>query len=484
MKYIIIVLSLFLSLSLNADALTQTQKVNARALDDHPNRPGVLSPGIKRVYKFTATDDGTVDIYTTGSIDTFGYLYMPNSSIPLEEDDIDSSGNRNFSFNDVYVEKGKTYYIGVEGYGNNISGNFRIHFEPHYNGNDGEVSKTQWITNKFTNYESRKQSLEIFWATSLKVTIYGSTEKDYDFVTIKDQNGNTIEKLSGDINKNFTVDGSKITVELSSDASVLSSGVTVTISEYDGQGFVPTSKQLDVLALKQRDYQFYIDGVDYSVIGCVPTTYAMMIDYYAKQRDDIDLDIRTNINSLLQLYSNNDILGKESDGSTSVAVTGEGFVNLLSHQNIAFKNNLSWVSYSLTLNRSNTQGWTYETFISNVKQNINQNKPIAVSVALFKEVDGWFGDYYQFVGGHHMLLTGYNGNNTLYVNDTWAHQASTWEKVDFNFNYNVYNKKEDKVNISVYGVNTNIAFKLGSYIAVVRNHSASFNIPEYVSWYY
>ena len=482
MKYIVIVLSLFLSLGLNASSLTQAEKNYANDLNQHSVLVGRLSPNIKRVYKFTATNDGTVDIYTTGSTDTYGYLYTPNSDDPIEEDDISSGINKNFSFKDLYVEKGKTYYIAVEGYANNQTGYFRIKLETHYNAINEEASPILWTTNQFSTYESRERDLEIFWATSLKVTIYGSTENGYDFVTIKDQNGNVVKKLSGSINEEFVVDGSKITVMLSSDGSVPSDGVTVVIGENDGVGFIPTSKRLDVLALKQGDYQFNIDGVDYSSIGCVPTTYAMMIDYYAKQRDNTNLNIRANINALLQLYSDNDILSHDLDG-TSVNVGDERFVNLLSHQNMAFSNWLSWISYSLTLNRSSTQGWTYDTFISNVKQNINQNKPIAVSVILFEIVDGWFGDYYQFVGGHHMLITGYSGENNLIINDTWAHQASTWEKTNFNSSYNVYNKDEDIVNASSYGINTNITFKLGNYIAVARTHSASYNIPERVTFY-
>ena len=90
---------------------------------------------------------------------------------------------------------------------------------------------TTWVTGAYDNDDILTKDLRISKADRLKVKIQGSTEKDYDFVYIYDQNGELVKKLSGNIDQEFIVDGSLITAKLISDDSVTDSGVRVEIKK-------------------------------------------------------------------------------------------------------------------------------------------------------------------------------------------------------------------------------------------------------------
>jgi len=80
--------------------------------------------------------------------------------------------------------------------------------------NDLDISKTIKITN----------------TQSIKVTINGETEHNYDWIYIYDKNGNEIYKKSGTFdNEIITVPNSEITIKFTSDYSITKTGVTVNI---------------------------------------------------------------------------------------------------------------------------------------------------------------------------------------------------------------------------------------------------------------
>ena len=102
-----------------------------------------------------------------------------------------------------------------------------------------------WTTGAYTNNVNISQTLTIPDAKELIVNISGETEKNYDFIVIKDSNGNALKRLSGKINESFIVSGSFITANLKSDYSITKSGVTVSIEtkeENKNDKFIPLPK--------------------------------------------------------------------------------------------------------------------------------------------------------------------------------------------------------------------------------------------------
>jgi len=93
------------------------------------------------------------------------------------------------------------------------------------------LADTAWTTGHYSNNANISKKLSIASAEALKIKIVGTTEKNYDFITIKDENGNSLGKFSGTINKVIETGGSSIVATLTSDYSVTKSGVTVTIEK-------------------------------------------------------------------------------------------------------------------------------------------------------------------------------------------------------------------------------------------------------------
>ena len=75
-------------------------------------------------FRVTVSTAGRLSAYTTGSLDTHGYIY-DSSGNQLASDDDDGSG-RNFRVSEVRVSPG-IYYIKVEEHGQNNTGNYTLH---------------------------------------------------------------------------------------------------------------------------------------------------------------------------------------------------------------------------------------------------------------------------------------------------------------------------------------------------------------------
>ena len=89
---------------------------------------------------------------------------------------------------------------------------------------------TSWTTGTYSNNENRSETLSISGASSLTVTIAGEVEQGYDYITIFDGNGTQAGRFTGQINQTLTVNTSSIRAVLTTDGSVVKSGVTVSIS--------------------------------------------------------------------------------------------------------------------------------------------------------------------------------------------------------------------------------------------------------------
>jgi hypothetical protein len=86
-----------------------------------------------------------------------------------------------------------------------------------------------WSTGPYGNNTDIQRNLSIPGASSIEVSIIGSTEYDFDYVYVYDTLGNQVRRLTGNINETFTVGGSSIMARLVSDSSITSSGVTITV---------------------------------------------------------------------------------------------------------------------------------------------------------------------------------------------------------------------------------------------------------------
>ena len=144
---------------------------------------------------------------------------------------------------------------------------------------------TTWTTGHYSNNADLSQTLSISGASSLTVTISGSTESSYDYVYVYDANGNQVKRLTGSINETFTVSGSSIRARLTSDYSVTRSGVTVTIASGGGSsGNVGSnmSAQLDN-SLEEPRIVSLVDGngIDYEYIAILvfPESINEGVDY-------------------------------------------------------------------------------------------------------------------------------------------------------------------------------------------------------------
>ena len=99
-----------------------------------------------------------------------------------------------------------------------------------------QILSSQWTSGPYGNNEDISEVLGVTNAVNLKVSVQGSTESNYDFIYIIDQNNNELARLSGEINEEIIVNGDRITVRLTSDYSITRSGVTVLVESH-----VPTT---------------------------------------------------------------------------------------------------------------------------------------------------------------------------------------------------------------------------------------------------
>ena len=92
-------------------------------------------------------------------------------------------------------------------------------------------AETQWVTGHYSNNANISKTLSIESAENLEIKILGTTERNYDFITLKDKDGKQIGRFSGAISETIAVEGSSITATLTSDGSVTKGGVAITIED-------------------------------------------------------------------------------------------------------------------------------------------------------------------------------------------------------------------------------------------------------------
>jgi hypothetical protein len=91
----------------------------------------------------------------------------------------------------------------------------------------------RYANNKNDNYSNNlnlNKRLTIPDAEALEVTVEGETEEGYDFLIVHDSNKKPVRRLSGSLDETFTVRGSTIFINFSSDNRTTKKGVLVKIT--------------------------------------------------------------------------------------------------------------------------------------------------------------------------------------------------------------------------------------------------------------
>lgn len=103
----------------------------------------IENEGDCKYFKFTPEKDGTLKIYSTGTYDTYGYLYDSNMGLLSSNDDGEDS---NFSIT-YDVTAGKTYVIGCKMYSSSIgSFDLVVNFEPNNTYKIGDANGDEIVT--------------------------------------------------------------------------------------------------------------------------------------------------------------------------------------------------------------------------------------------------------------------------------------------------------------------------------------------------
>ena len=103
----------------------------------------IENEGDYKYFKFTPEKDGTLKIYSTGTYDTYGYLYDSNMDLLSSNDDGEDS---NFSIT-YDVTAGKTYVIGCKMYSSSIgSFDLVVNFEPNNTYKIGDANGDEKVT--------------------------------------------------------------------------------------------------------------------------------------------------------------------------------------------------------------------------------------------------------------------------------------------------------------------------------------------------
>jgi len=197
-------------------------------------------------------------------------------------------------------------------------------------------SVTSWKTGEYSNNSNLQKELYINGAKKLNVKIKGSTELDCDFVLIYDQNGNLIQKLSGVIDADFTVNGSAITAQLISDETQTDSGIDVTISKpKDTVSYWNTGKYSNNSNLLKELYINSAKSINVKIQGEVEEDYDFL--YIYNKQGDLIKKLSGNINSEFNVDSSSILVKLTSDDST----IGKGVVVTISDLNSSNNQSIS-----------------------------------------------------------------------------------------------------------------------------------------------
>ena len=104
----------------------------------------IENEGDCKYFKFTPEKDGTLKIYSTGTYDTYGYLYDSNMGLLSSNDDDGEDSNFSITYD---VTAGKTYVIGCKMYSSSVgSFDLVVNFEPNNTYKIGDANGDEKVT--------------------------------------------------------------------------------------------------------------------------------------------------------------------------------------------------------------------------------------------------------------------------------------------------------------------------------------------------
>lgn len=131
------------------------------------------------LFEFTPTTTGKYCFYSTGSSDTYGYVY--NSSMSILQEDDDSGDSTNFLISRS-LTAGTTYYLGVRYYSSSTTGSISITF--------GNVYAVTYAANGGSNAPDSQEKL---YSITLPLSNQKPTWAGHTFVNWKATSGTTYD---------------------------------------------------------------------------------------------------------------------------------------------------------------------------------------------------------------------------------------------------------------------------------------------------
>ena len=156
----------------------------------------------------------------------------------------------------------------------------------------GEVSRYETGTNYANNIDDGAY-LYIDNAESITVTISGSIEKDYDFITITDESGNKTV-FTGAVEESFTVQGRSINVNFTSDESNTDTGIIVTIDANPIPLPTPLSYETGT---------HYANNIDETIVLSILDAERLLVSITGKVEADYDFIYITDEKGVERIYT-------------------------------------------------------------------------------------------------------------------------------------------------------------------------------------
>jgi parallel beta-helix repeat protein len=138
-RKIAVIVLLILLVSVEFTSLVNAQVQDGYEPDDGFTQYSTLTPATEPAFqprsimpagdndyiRFYATTPGNYTFYTSGSIDTYGYLYDENQTLLVSDDDSGGGMQFRFSYN---ITRSGDYYLRIRGYSNDTLGDYTLNY--------------------------------------------------------------------------------------------------------------------------------------------------------------------------------------------------------------------------------------------------------------------------------------------------------------------------------------------------------------------
>ncbi|MCY4346502.1 MAG: protein kinase [Aestuariivita sp.] len=108
---------------LSADSNVAGDRGSATAIATHSDTAGKLEAGDENYFRIDVSEGGSLEVFSTGNIDTRGALLDGNGTELVSDDD----GAANLNFLIAHDVSAGTYFVLVEGFSSDIAGDYNLH---------------------------------------------------------------------------------------------------------------------------------------------------------------------------------------------------------------------------------------------------------------------------------------------------------------------------------------------------------------------